>query len=227
MADRYTYLPSLGPFLLMGLGAAWVAEKMSALKEGRFAIKAFIAAAALIFAGIAYLTLEQIGIWKNGFVLRNDVIEKHPDRAPVAYNNRGIAFMKMGRLDKEIEDFNAAIALDPSDYMAYINLGKLYLNIGSFEKSIEYAGKAIVLAPSQAVLYNNRGVSYHNTGRYDGALENFNKAIELDRNYANAYFNRGNLYRDIGRKELAIADYQMACDAGHENGCRALYQATG
>lgn len=227
MADRYTYLPSLGPFLLAGLGAAWTWGTVVNLKKWGPTLKLFCSAsAAFALALLIYSTLEQIGIWKNGFALWNDVIEKQPNRVPVAYNNRGSEFMKMGRLDKAVEDFNTAIAQDPSDYLAYANLGKLYLNIGSFEKSIEYAGRAIVLAPSQAVPYNNRGISYHITGRYDSALEDFNKAIELDRDYANAYFNRGNLFRDIGRKELAVADYQKACDLGHENGCRALYQAT-
>jgi tetratricopeptide (TPR) repeat protein len=77
------------------------------------------------------------------------------------------------------------------------------------------------------VPYNNRGISYHYTRRYDGALQDFSKAIELDRDYANAYYNRGNLYRSMGNKELAVADYQKACDLGHENACRALYQAAG
>jgi protein O-mannosyl-transferase len=227
MADRYTYLPSLGPFLLAGLGAAWTWRTLDNLKKWGPTLKLFCSAsAAFALAFLIYSTLEQIGIWKNGFALWNDVIEKQPNRVPVAYNNRGSEFMKMGRLDKAVEDFNMAIAQDPSDYLAYANLGKLYLNIGSFEKSIEYAGRAIVLAPSQAVPYNNRGISYHITGRYDSALEDFNKAIELDRDYANAYFNRGNLFRDIGMKELAVADYQKACYLGHENGCRALYQAT-
>jgi tetratricopeptide (TPR) repeat protein len=228
MADRYLYLPSLGPFLLVGLGSAWMWGTAGNLKKRGPTLKLICGAmTAFAFAFLIYATLEQIGIWKNGFVLWNDVIEKQPDRVPVAYNNRGIAFMKMGRLDKAVEDFNAAIALDPSDYLAYANLGKLYLNIGSFEKSIEYAGKAIVLAPLQPVPYNNRGISYHYTRRYDGALQDFNKAIELDRDYANAYFNRGNLYRSMDRKELAVADYQKACDLGHENACRALYQAAG
>jgi hypothetical protein len=228
MADRYLYLPSLGPFLLVGLGAAWMWGTAGNLKKRGPMLKLICGAtAAFAFAFLIYSTSEQIGIWKNGFVLWNDVIEKQPGRVPVAYNNRGTEFMKMGRLDKAVEDFNTAIALAPSDYLAYANLGKIYLNIGSFEKSIEYAGRAIVLAPSQAVPYNNRGISYHFAGRYDSALEDFNKAIELDRDYANAYFNRGNLFRGRGRKELAVADYQKACDLGHENACRAVYQAVG
>lgn len=228
MADRYMYLPSLGPFLLAGLGTAWTWGTVSNLKKWGPTLKLFCGAmAAFAFAFLIYSTLEQIGIWKNGFVLWNDVIEKHPDRVPVAYNNRGIAFTKMGRLDKAVEDFNTAIALDPSDYLAYVNLGKLYLNIGSLEKSIEYSGRAIVLAPLEPVPYNNRGISYHYAGRHDSALEDFNKAIELDRFYAGAYFSRGNLYRDIGRMELAVADYRKACDLGHDNGCRAYYQLTG
>jgi lipoprotein NlpI len=228
MADRYTYLPSLGPFLLAGLGAAWTWGKASNLKKWRPALQLFCGATAVFaIVFLVYATGEQIGTWKNSFALWNDVIQKKPRRVPVAYVNRGVAFMDMGRLDRAVEDFDTAIALDPSDYLPYTNLGKLYLNIGSFEKSIEYASRAIAIAPSEAVSYNNRGVSYHYLGRYENALTDLNKAIELDGFYAKAYFNRGNLLYGVGRKELAAADYQKACALGYENACRVFYQVTG
>jgi hypothetical protein len=39
MADRYTYLPSLGPFLITGLGAAWISGKANILKKRTQVIK--------------------------------------------------------------------------------------------------------------------------------------------------------------------------------------------
>ncbi len=228
IADRYLYLPSFGPFLLAGLGAAWLWAAAVNLNKWRPLPKLICGITAVfVLVFLTYSSLEQIAIWKNGFALWNDVIEKYPQRVPVAYNNRGTVLMITGRFDKAIEDFNTAIALDPSDYLPYTNLGKIYLNTGSFEKSIEYSGRAILLAPLQAMPYNNRGVAYRYTGRYDSALEDFNKAIELDEYYAGAYFNRGNLFRSIGRPELAFGDYQKACDLGFENACRLLNQAAG
>jgi hypothetical protein len=224
MADRYTYLPSLGPFLITGLSVARVSIWISALGKLRLMVKFFTAILALsVFASLLYLTSRQIDIWQNSLVLWSYVIEKEPNRFPIAYNNRGLALKKLGRFDEAIEDFEKTIALDPSMNKAYNNLGVLYLNAGLFEKSIGYLNKSIAIDPTYVESYNNRGAFYAYTGQYERALEDFNKAIQLKKDDAAAYYNRGSLYRRAGYKELAIPDFQKACDLGVEKACNALY----
>jgi hypothetical protein len=94
MADRYTYLPSLGPFLIVGLAVAWGANKVNSLIKGKVIVRFFSAMVAiLVFLSLTYLTFKQIGIWKNSIDLWTYVIEKEPEHA-MAYNNRGEAFEK-------------------------------------------------------------------------------------------------------------------------------------
>ena len=106
MADRYTYLPSLGPFLMMGLVMAWSWNRVDDLRIKR-AIKQLFAISAFMILSVAmtYLTVEQIGMWKDDITFWSYVIEKEPYSASFVYNNRGIAFDKMGRFDKAIADF--------------------------------------------------------------------------------------------------------------------------
>src|SRR5208337_2312182 len=83
MADRYTYLPSLGPFLIIGVIAAKVYEKVIALNQRRVILRIaslFIALAMLTL--ISYATIGQIGIWKDSIKFWNYVIEKEPERIP-------------------------------------------------------------------------------------------------------------------------------------------------
>jgi hypothetical protein len=225
MADRYTYLPSLGPFLVIGSTVAWASARISALRKWRLIVKLFGSILVFfVFASLLYLTSRQIGIWQNDLVLWSYVVEKEPNRVPIAYNNRGLALKESGRFDEAIEDFEKTIALDPSRNKAYNNLGVLYLKAGLFEKSIAYLDKSIAIDPADAEAYNDRGVSYASAGRNERALEDFNKAIQLQKDDGAAYYNRGSFYSRAGYMDLAISDFQKACELGIGKACNAVYQ---
>jgi protein O-mannosyl-transferase len=222
MADRYTYLPSLGPFLVMGLGAAWVWEKARAQKKlGPFVKLLSGGAAACLLFFLSSATVNQTAIWKNSLSLWTYVIEKDPT-VSLAYNNRGLTYDDMGQFDKAIEDFDKAIMLDPSDHKAYTNRGMLYGKMGRFDKAIEDFEKAIALAPSHPAAYNNLGIAYAKTGLIDKAIEQFSKAILVDQGQAMAYYNRGLLFSRTGNEAGAASDYQKACALGNIDACNAL-----
>ena len=73
MADRYTYLPSLGPFLVAGLAAGWIWAKVSLKQYGLAGKGAALAAALSIVIVLSVLTIEQIGVWKNSIVFWNSL----------------------------------------------------------------------------------------------------------------------------------------------------------
>jgi hypothetical protein len=224
MADRYSYLPSLGPFLITGLGAAWIWEKTYALKRTGPFVKliAGIAAACLLFF-LSSATIEQTGIWKNSLTLWTYVITKDP-AVSFAYNNRGLTYDEMGRFDEAIADFDKSIALAPSDHQAYTNRGMLYGKIGQFDKAIDDFEKAIALDPSHPEAYNNLGIAYAKTGLIDKAIEQFNKTILIDQGQAMAYYNRGLLYSRTGNEARAASDFRKACVLGNNDACNALQQ---
>jgi len=223
MADRYTYLPSIGPFFLMGLIAAWGLMKMNSLTQGRVNITVMSAVIALfLLTSLSYLTFEQMAVWRNSIDLWNYVIEKETEKVPLVYYSRGISLKKTGQRVKAGEDFDMAIALDRSYYRAYNHRGMLYGEDGSLDTAIEYFDKSIAINPNYANAYANRGFTYALKGQYDRALDDFNKAIELDQNFPNAFFSRGNVYLKTGDEKLASLDFQKACDLGNDNGCRAL-----
>jgi hypothetical protein len=123
MADRYTYLPSVGPFLLVGLGAAMVQTRM---KSGMICRSLAATIAITVVILLSYSTIRQIRVWRNSFDLWNYVIEKNPS-IPVAYNNRGLIWSDNGRADEALKDFDAAIALNPSYALAHFNRALIYL----------------------------------------------------------------------------------------------------
>ncbi len=224
IADRYTYLPSLGPFLASGIAMGWAWKKAGASRHERFLKKAGASAALLAVLSMSYLTFMQIAIWKNDIVFWNYVIRKEPDKLPYAYLNRGRSFDNAGQLGKAIADFNKAIFLDPGYFKAYNNLGRVFSKTGQFDPAITEFDKAISLNPSFADAYNNLGITFSMMRRFNVALGDFNKALNLNPKNAKYYTNRGNVYFILGRKGHAAADFREACGRGDDNGCRALRQ---
>jgi energy-converting hydrogenase Eha subunit A len=225
MADRYTYLPSFGPFLIAGLGIAWVLERVKFGGRGG-TISPFLTGVVTISIGIllSYATVHQVGLWRNGIKLWGHIIEKEPERVPFAYLLRGRAYENDGQYDKAVADYTKAIALNPFFTEAYNNLGVIYGKARLYEEAIEIFNRSISFDPGRATTYSNRGRSYFHIGQYDKALEDLNKAIALDNTFAAAYVNRGELYYKMGSNVQAAADFQRACDLGNAVGCSAQRQ---
>jgi len=222
MADRYMYLPSLGPFLAIALVAAWLNKNAEGLKRHGYMVRMFgVGAAILVFVSLSYLTFRQIDIWASSIELWNYVIKKEPERA-LAYNNRGQAFLERGELDKAMEDFDKVITLNPSYDTAYNNRGIVFSKKGRFDKAMEDLDKAIALNPSYDEAYNHRGIVFGEIGQLDKAMEDFNKAISLNPYHKRAYFNRGFAYFKRGDRESAVQNFQKACALGYEAACKAM-----
>jgi hypothetical protein len=165
MADRYTYLPSLGPFILIGLASAWLWEHMNAWKKWGRLIKVSCAVAALcITVSLTYMTIRQIHIWKNSFELWSCVIEKEPGKVQTAYQNRGAYLSNIGKLDEAIADFNTAIALSPRDSTSYYLRGLNFYRMGTFDKAIADFEKTIALDPLYWEAYYYRDQSLGKSG---------------------------------------------------------------
>jgi Tfp pilus assembly protein PilF len=180
MADRYSYLPSLGPFLLMGLMAAWISKNVDALERWKLPVRIVcIAVAFSVLISLAYATVRQVGVWKNSIELWGHVIKNEPVRAPLAYYNRGVVYAKTGQFDRAIDDFTKTIILDPSDYLAYYNLGVLYGSAGSYDKAIDYFNITIGINERYDAAYVQRGIYYARTGKRERALADYQMACDL------------------------------------------------
>jgi protein O-mannosyl-transferase len=214
MANRYTYLPSLSPFLIMGLGAAWVYEKTNSLEHRRRSVGILsIAAAVLVLVSLSYLTARQIGIWKNSITLWNYQIENEPEPVSFAYEIRGSAFYwQKGQFDKAIADFTRAIALDQSDSQAYFLRAMAYDKKGDIDKAIADRTKAIALNPSFYEAYIQQSLAYEEKGQIKMAIENLEKAISLNSSSIDTQIRLGVLYGRVGVFEKAIIHFNRAVE---------------
>ncbi len=217
MADRYTYLPSLGPFLIMGLAVAWTSRKVNTVTRWHSIIKPLSAAVAIfVLISLSYLTFVQIGIWDNSIRLWSYVIGKHPERAHLVFYFRGLAFLNTDQAEKAIGDFDRSISLDPYFRDAYLNRGTAFEKIGKFDKAIENFDKAIALSPSYEAHFN-RGITFEQMGELDKAIRDYNQAIALNPSRYEAYHAAGRLYGKTGLFDKAIEYFNkyIAINPGH------------
>jgi Tfp pilus assembly protein PilF len=215
MADRYTYLPSLGPFLITGLMAAAVVEKTGMVKQ-KGLIVVFTAGSLSILVLLSSFTIGQIGIWRTSMGLWNVVIKREPDKAPLAYYNRGQVFMNNGLFQDAIEDYSTAIKLNPYYEDAYYNRALAFEKSGHPDRAIKDYERAISLNPSNYQAFNNRGVLYGTTGSYDRAIEFFTRALAVNPDYTDSYFNRGITYFLVGRRDEALADFDKTIELNQQ-----------
>lgn len=205
-ADRYTYLPGLGPFLILGIAVAWLFGKKPVYRD-RMALCIVL----LISTGITiFITYKQIAIWRDSASLWTHEITIYPDKVPSAYYNRGTFYEKTGNYNKALADLDKAITLKPDDFEAYNNRGNVYAHLGNYRQAIDEYNKVIEINPSYIDAYNSRGFTYYLLRNYQSAIENYNKAIKIDPEDSNAFNNRGLAYLSLGNQKRAIDDLKKA-----------------
>jgi tetratricopeptide (TPR) repeat protein len=142
-----------------------------------------------------------------------------PQGLVAALNSRGNVYLGSRNYDRAIDDFNAAIRLDPKYAIGLNNRGLAYYRKGQINRAIEDYDEAIRLNPTYALAFANRSDARRNKGRIDLAIEDGDRAVGLNRSLAVAFFARADAFRDKAQwdfdaylsdgvyEDRAIADY--------------------
>jgi tetratricopeptide (TPR) repeat protein len=127
-----------------------------------------------------------------------------------AFFDRGLLSASGGDFDSAIEDYTAALRVNPNYAAAYNNRGMAYYRKEMTDRAIEDYNAALRINPDYAIAYNNRGMAYYRKGMTDRAIEDYNAALRIDPDYALAYNNRGMAYYRKEMTDRAIEDYNAA-----------------
>jgi tetratricopeptide (TPR) repeat protein len=201
-ADRYTYIPYIGLFMMIGWGLPDFLSKWSQRK--------FILGLAMIMVlvTLGILAHQQVGFWKNGITLFSRAVEVTQNN-DVAHNELGNAYLRVGRCQEAIEAYKRAIKIKPDFAESHYNLGVTYLNIGNFQDALESCRQAIKIKPDYAEAYNGLGSACLHLGRYQDALESCKQAIDIKPDFAEAHYNLGVIYDKLGRWQDSIEAYKQ------------------
>lgn len=145
------------------------------------------------------------------------LIQSNP-RNDGAYVNRGIAYRRLGDLDRAIRDYDEAIRVNPRAADAFNNRGNAFRARDEHERAMRDYDQAIRLDPHYAHAFNNRGITFLELGDPRRSIVDFDRAIAEDGTYANAFRNRGIAHADLGLFDRAIQDFDMALTLNPEIG---------
>jgi hypothetical protein len=158
MADRYTYIPFIGLFIMVAWGLGDQTTRWHLPK----AIPALGAAAAL--AACCWATWVQAGCWRNSETLFIHAL-KNTGPNYMAYNHLGLYYADQGWLDQAIGMYQSALAASPTYPHAYNNLAIIYARQGKLDEAIENFQKAIQLAPTNPTFRRNLAIAYRSQGQ--------------------------------------------------------------
>jgi len=197
MADRYTYIPLIGLFILISWGASDLLEKWRHRK------KILGAAICLLLSICMVFTWFQVRRWKDSMTLFRHAINVTSGNY-LAHNNLGVHLVDMGRHKEAITHYSEALKIKPGFAGAYNNLGVALAGLGQIDAAIAQFFKALRLAPKDAETYNNLGSAFANRGNIQEAVRYFAKALRIRPHYAEAQNNLGNAFIIQGNIEKGI-----------------------
>ena len=236
MADRYSYIPLIGLFVML----AWGLAEFTASDYQRRFLGAIGLAAVFLCVG---LTRVQVGYWRDSGTLFRHAIavtkgnylaygqlgnflvsQNSPKEAIDAYRravqiypNDAGANLKLGLLLQIENDPAAAIPplekvtqLEPGNIEAHRRLGLLWLTKGNAGEAIRQFQEGVSLNPRDAELHNNLGVALENAGRFHEAVQQCEEAVNLEPDFAKAHFNLGTALNALGRRREALAEITQA-----------------
>jgi Flp pilus assembly protein TadD len=203
MADRYTYVPLVGLFMMIAWGAAELI--------GRWQHKRFwetVTAGALLTT-LMLTSHTQVGYWANGVTLFSHALKITEDNA-LAHNNLSIILTEHGRYDEALYHANAAADLRPNNASVYNNLGYVFQKSHKFSEAIQNYRMAIKHYPAYTKAYYNLATTFMMIGNLDAAISNYRVALDLAPDSKDILNDVANAMVRKGRINESIAYYSKA-----------------
>jgi tetratricopeptide (TPR) repeat protein len=172
MADRFTYIPSIGLFLAL----VWSAAELLPAQRNRAACLFVTAVAAM--AACASATRAQIGVWANSEALFRHALAATPDNW-LAESGLALALKRKGEFEEALAHYEKSLRIEPNYEDTLNNCGSLLLTLGRVDEAIDKFQAAAQLDPRNPSPHNNLGVAFYRQGRLDDAISQLQQALAL------------------------------------------------
>lgn len=204
MADRYTYVPFIGLYVMMAWGGAALAAKWRAPKIGLAAL------AGILILALGIAGRRSVQHWKNSTSLYEQAIRSTRNNY-IAHYNLANALFNQGRVDESLPHYIETVRIKPYYYpAAHFNLGYALAQKGKLDEAIEQLEYALKANPAHAKAHNTLGNIMFQKGNDAGAREHFTEAVNINPDYSDAQNNLGNMLFQEGKYHEAVGHYREA-----------------
>jgi len=203
MADRYTYVPLIGLFMIIAWG---VPELLS-----RWMIKKniIIIITAPVISILMATSWIQTQYWRNSITLFQHAVDVTTNNY-IAHYNLGSALEKKGRSDEAMREYSKVLQVNPKYINAHNNIGLILASQGRRDEAIQHFKEIFKINPAYGEAHTNLGAILADAGRTDEAIAHFSEALRLNPDDAIAHNNLGVILFHMGKTDEAILHFQKS-----------------
>jgi protein O-mannosyl-transferase len=200
IADRYTYLPAIGIFIL----AVWGAAEWVGAQPARRAIAAV--AATVMLTVCALLAQTQALCWQTTETLFRRALAV-TSRNFVAYNSLGFYYVAQNNAEAAQRAFRAALTIQPACQYSWQGLGTALIAQRKYTEAIAACQKALEADPGMASAHSTLGLALMKLGQTNDAILHYSEALRAQPQLAEAHYNLANALAGQGQFEAARTHY--------------------
>ena len=200
MADRYTYIPFIGLFIIIAWGAVDIVGKLRCAKI------VLTTVAVIVLSGSMALTSLQLPHWKNTVTLYKHTAAVIPNNDLLSYN-LGWALMYRGKYGEAIEPFAETLRITPDFAGAHNNLGYVLAQQDKIDEAITHYELELQIKPDNVRAHVNLGEALAQQGKLNEAIEHFTEALQIEPDFINAHNDLGKAYLHQDRPDEAIVHF--------------------
>jgi len=203
LADRFTYVPLIGLFIMMAWGVPDI------LAGWRFRKVVLSISAGLLLSLLMIVTNLQLKHWQNDTTLFEHTLAATSDNF-IIHDTLGFSLMRQGKTQEAIAHYAEALRIKPDYAEAHNNLGIILANQGKIQEAIAHFAEALRIAPDYADAHNNLGIILANQGKIQEAIAHYAEALRIKPDYAEAHNNLGAALAGQGKTQEAIGHFAEA-----------------
>lgn len=191
MADRYTYIPVIGLFIIF----AWGVRELLGLagrrparsgESRKFVLTPTSVLAASVIVALTAATWLQVRYWENSRTLFERAVSVTTNNY-VAHENLGLALDKEGLTEEAIAQYRMVIAIRPIFAEAYNNLGIALTKLGRNSEALDAYREVVSLRPEEPAGWFNLANALAMTGEFTDAEQAFREAVRLKPDFGEAF----------------------------------------
>jgi len=205
MADRYTYLPLIGIFIIIAFGvrrltAKWRHQKIILTVSG------------CIVVGILLMcTRRQVGWWRNDLTLFGRAVAVTKNNY-IMHDNFGSALFQKGMVNPAIEQFNQALRINPNHHTAHNNLARALQLKGNIAQAIDHYRQAVQIEPGFAGAHYNLAVALESQNSQDEAIFHYRQVLRIQPDHAGAHYSLGVAAAKGDRSAEAVEHFRKSLE---------------
>jgi tetratricopeptide (TPR) repeat protein len=220
IAERYTYIPYIGLFFIVGVFINNIYEDaLPKLKQYKMVLLGLFAIIILMYS---YQANERTKVWKDSITLWSEV-EQNYDSIPswistnlrISYRDKAKELLLSGDYKSAEAHYTNYIIRRADNPLMYYERGLCYFNLKMYSNAIADYNSAIALKGDYFAAYYNKGITYNDLGDFKAAITAYSNALKYNNTYVDAYYNRAGAYFMTQQLPLALQDVLKAKDLGY------------